>query len=97
MNLFRNGAVGFIVWLDRCSIAQRCAPSTKDPGDAPNECEEQNIEEDIPSDAPRENRERVWTVPESFCRHEHNRARPDEEQPRASNMEDAQPEKHHDK
>src|SRR5207302_2370298 len=86
-----------LMCLDSCCVAQRCAPSEKNPGDTPNECEEQNIVEEIPSDAPGENRERLWTVADSFGRHEHNRARPDEEQPCASNMEDAQPQKLHDK
>jgi hypothetical protein len=27
LNAFRNGAVGFIEWLDRCAIAQRCSAS----------------------------------------------------------------------
>jgi hypothetical protein len=69
---------GFIDWLDRCAIAQRCPPSAEKPTETPNETEGDDIQKDVCENADGDDLVRTDLMLVSIGHHEPDAARPKE-------------------
>jgi hypothetical protein len=76
----------FVDCLDRCAIAQRCAPSTKHPANRPKQRKREGIQQDIRAGADPNDGVSTRFVFVSIRRHEPYTARPQKDAAAASDI-----------